>query len=54
MFFRNDFYRRAEELAEQLNRVEAVWGDRFRPSWMIFIDAPTLRFRRLGGGRWAR
>ena len=46
--FRSDFYRQADELAVQLQRVEAAWADRFQPSWMIFIPSPSLMWQMVG------
>jgi hypothetical protein len=39
-----EFQRMAAELAEALVRVEAVWADRFNPSWTIFIASPSIIF----------
>ena len=48
VFFRSDFYRQADELAVQLQRVEAAWADRFEPSWMIFMPSPSLMWQAIG------
>jgi hypothetical protein len=48
VFFRSDFYRQADELAVQLQRVEAAWADRFEPSWMIFMPSPSLMWQVIG------
>lgn len=48
VFFRSDFYRQADELSAALVRVEEAWADRFQPSWMIFIAAPSLGFMKMG------
>lgn len=46
--FRSDFYRQADELAVQLQRVEAAWADRFQPSWTIFMPSPALMWQAIG------
>jgi len=43
-FLDAEFQRMAAELAEALVRVEAVWADRFNPSWTIFIASPSIIF----------
>jgi hypothetical protein len=48
LFFQSDFYRQADELSDALVRVEAVWADRFQPSWMIFIASPSLMWQAVG------
>lgn len=39
--FSDSFYSAAEELSAALVRVEAVWADRFQPSYLIFMPTPN-------------
>ncbi len=48
LFFQSDFYRQADELSAALVRVEAVWADRFEPSWTIFSPSPSLMWQAIG------
>ena len=48
LFFQSDFYRQADELSAALVRVEAVWADRFEPSWTIFSPSPSLIWQAIG------
>lgn len=48
VFFQSDFYRQADELSAALVRVEAVWADRFQPSWTIFSESPSMAWMRFG------
>lgn len=48
IFFQSDFYRQADELSAALVRVEAVWADRFQPSWMIFVPSVSRMWQKVG------